>query len=187
MYIYYTYPHELLLLNIESNKTQKPSIIPSPDLPDSEQAAPSVRSTRGHAAKRETQITGQFVWTSVHVHVHVQHPMIALFNVGTNKTGKSSASLDLPDSQQAAPSVRSTRGRAPKRNTVLAGQYVCILCLCLHDMQILLNLDTQKKQGILESLDLPDSQLTAPSLRSSRGHPAKREVEPAGQFVYMYM
>ena len=104
MYIYYTYPHELLLLNIESNKTQKPSIIPSPDLPDSEQAAPSVRSTRGHAAKREAELTGQFVWTSVDVHVHVQHPMIALFNLGTNKTGKSSAipSLDLPDSARCS-------------------------------------------------------------------------------------
>ena len=49
---------------------------------------------------------------------------------------------------------------------------------------LLLNLDTQKKQGLLESLDLPDSQLTAPSLRSTRGRPAKREVEPTGEFVY---
>ena len=58
------YPHALLLLNI---KNQKPSIMPSQDLPDSERTAPSVRSTRGRAAKREAELTGQFVCTSVHI------------------------------------------------------------------------------------------------------------------------
>ena len=57
----------------------------------------------------------------------------------------------------------------------------------MHIILLLLNLDTQKKQGLLESLDLPDSQLPAPSLRSTRGRPAKREVEPTGEFVYMYI
>ena len=36
------------------------------------------------------------------------------------------ASLDLPESPQPAPSVRSTRGRASKRDTVLTGQFVCV-------------------------------------------------------------
>ena len=36
------------------------------------------------------------------------------------------ASLDLPDSPQTAPSVRSTRVRASKRDTALTGQFVCI-------------------------------------------------------------
>ena len=49
------YPHALLLLNIETQK------LPSPDLPDSEQAAPLVRSTRGRAAKRDTVLTGQCI------------------------------------------------------------------------------------------------------------------------------
>ena len=36
------------------------------------------------------------------------------------------ASLDLLESPQPAPSVRSTRGRASKRDTVLTGQFVCV-------------------------------------------------------------
>ena len=42
----------------------------------------------------------------------------------------------------------------------------------------MLTLDTQnqKKKGILASLDLPDSRLAAPSVRSTRGRPAKGDA-----------
>ena len=46
--------HASLLLYVELNKTGKPSVIPSLDLPDSQQAAPSVKSARGRAAKRNS-------------------------------------------------------------------------------------------------------------------------------------
>ena len=41
------------------------------------------------------------------------------------------ASLDLPEFLQTAPSVRSTRGRASKRDTVLTGQFVCV---CMYNI-----------------------------------------------------
>ena len=40
----------------------------------------------------------------------------------------------------------------------------------------MLTLDTQKKKGILASLDLSDSRLAAPSVRSTRGRPAKGDA-----------
>ena len=40
----------------------------------------------------------------------------------------------------------------------------------------MLTLDTQKKKGILASLDLSDSRLAVPSVRSTRGRPAKGDA-----------
>ena len=57
-------------LNVDTNKTGKPSATASPDLPDS---SPSVRSTRGRAAVKLGS-NGKFVYMiCVHVHVHVYY------------------------------------------------------------------------------------------------------------------
>lgn len=48
-------PHaDFYKLMIDSNKTQMPGTIASLDLPDSQQAAVSLRGTHGHTAKRDT-------------------------------------------------------------------------------------------------------------------------------------
>ena len=41
---------------------------------------------------------------------------------------------------------------------------------------LLLTLDSQKKKGNLASVDLSGSQLATPSVRSTRGRPAKRDA-----------
>ena len=54
----------IYFLNVDSNKTQKLCATASPDLPDPQQTAVPVRTTRGRAAKRD--VAGQFVCIDVH-------------------------------------------------------------------------------------------------------------------------
>ena len=69
----------IYFLNVDSNKTQKLCATASPDLPDPQQTAVPVRTTRGRAAKRD--VAGQFVCIGVHVHVHFGMTCSSGFNL----------------------------------------------------------------------------------------------------------
>ena len=44
----------MIMIGVDSNKTQKPGTIAASDLPDTQQAAITMRTTRGCAAKQDT-------------------------------------------------------------------------------------------------------------------------------------
>ena len=96
-------------------------------------------------------------------------------------------SLVLPDSQKASPSVRTTRGRAAKRDAT--SQFVWCTCASLHDIQqwhYFLHLDSNKtrKPGVAASPDLPDSPLP---VRITRGRAAAKLDSNGMSLCIQYM
>ena len=92
-------------------------------------------------------------------------------------------SPDLPDPRQAAVPVRTTRGRASKRDGT--GQFVCcdMYMLVRHTTVASLTVDSNKTQKPCPtaSPDLPDLRQAAVPVKTTRGCAFKRDG--TGQFV----
>ena len=84
------------MLNIASNKTKKPVTTASSGLPGPQQSAIAMRTTRGHAAKRDTN--GKLVYSLLCMYVHVH--VIKDHTYADSKKGQMSGSPDVPESQE---------------------------------------------------------------------------------------
>ena len=68
VHIYVCMMTSIVKINVDSNKTQKPGTTAFSDLPDPEQSAIAMRTTRGCAAKRDTN--GKLVYALLCMYVH---------------------------------------------------------------------------------------------------------------------
>ena len=89
------------MISVDSNKTQNPGTIAASDLPDTQQAAITMRTTRGHAAKQDTNGNGKLVYSILCMYVHVQILRSHVWIISDSKMGQVSGSPDVPESQEA--------------------------------------------------------------------------------------